>query len=183
MDIILIEMQLYLITCEAGWIQFEERRRDGTLQVIVGDVEHLKVWRVDSRYSAREVVVVEADLNHPRRRQRLRDGAGETIVGQINLLQRLHALKGIISDLAGEVVVGQIQRHEGSKFAPVGHGALEVIVDEADRAKVRQLGQGVHVDLSLQAHVIELQRPHVPVVTEHARPIPSAWIRRRNPIR
>lgn len=105
-------MHAYVRTREGGGIHPEQRRRNGALQLVVGHVENLETLGVNSRYGAGEEIVVEADLNHDRRGEGVRDRAGEFVVGEIHLLQGGHAGEGVIGDLAGKLVAVQIQGFE-----------------------------------------------------------------------
>lgn len=151
--------------------------------MIVRDIEDFKIVGANQGgYGAGELVVLKPELDELGGFERGRDRTGEFVVGQMNLLQGGHALEGIFWDLTRELIAGQIQGLESTKLPPIGHHPLKAIVHEAKGPQETQGRKRIDVDLTLEAHILELQAPHVAVEAEDADPvalIPRAWCRFR----
>lgn len=117
------------------------------------------------------MIVLELQLNEFGRFEGGGKRAGEFVVSQVNLLERIHTLERIRRYLAGEVIIGEVERLDSADLLPIRHGAVEVVAHEADRPHKAEGVEGVDVDLAPEVHLLQLQTPHVAVVAEHAHPV------------
>lgn len=123
------------------------------------------------RQLAGKPVALQSQLQELRRRpERSRHHAGELVVRQVHLLQRPHASEGLVGDLAGEPVAGQVERLQGAEPADVGDGPGEAVAGDAKAAQVGEDGERFDVDDAGEAHPLQLQAPEGLTDADHAGP-------------
>lgn len=159
-------------TCEHACVKAAEPYRNGSGQVVVGDVDEPELRLGEVWQRAFEVVVGERQLQQARRGDGPRDGPGELVGGEVQLAEAAHGVERALGDGARQAVPRQVEHLEHGERGHVGEGAGERVVGEAERAKAREHGEDSQVGRApRQAEPLQLQALHGAVaVARHAVP-------------